>query len=715
MFRYDPQTASIRYDGAPPIALAGIAAYAHIAGEGEVALALLSAETLPNDTDGAAEETLLTFADEQTTVRAELRLVSSGRLLTGSVSAAIRNLSAYHTQRIFAAEGSVRFAFRELPGLTGLLANARHKEWWTRPHFDTDLRKLPPRTQSLLWETADGYGYLLPVCDAVNRTDLVGSADGLSIHVSTLEAGHDHFRSCSFVLTAGAEPFGLVEAAAGEGFAARGIGGSLRAEKQFPEAMSYLGWCSWDAFYQEVSEEGLMRKAAEFGGETGLPVRWFMIDDGWSDAADKMLLSFAADRTKFPQGLGQTVKELKETYGIRWVGAWQNIAGYWNGIHPQGEVFAALKDSLHRTRNGKWIPDATPGASFAFWQAWHEYLKLQGIDFVKVDNQSSLHSYLAGEHSIARAARAVHIGLEASAKLYFDGCIINCMGMAAENVWNRTYSSVSRSSNDFLPKIANGFGEHALQNAYNSFYHGAFYWGDYDMFWTGHHDALPHMALRAVSGGPLYFSDAPGKTNAAVVWPLVYSDGRVIRCSQVGRPTQDWLTKDPLRTKAPLKVWNTAGAAGIVAAFHAYDGEDVLEGEIGPADIAGLAGESFLVYDSFRHTVRRMRAEERFRVRLAPLEAELYVVVPETGAFTAIGLTDKLVAADAVLEVRQTESSATVRLKDGGVFSFVSARKPVQAAVNGREAIIETADAAQGLYRVICPADVKPAAVELSF
>ncbi|WP_207671281.1 Sip1-related alpha-galactosidase [Paenibacillus cymbidii] len=266
-----------------------------------------------------------------------------------------------------------------------------------------------------------------------------------------------------------------------------------------------------------------------------------------------------------------------------------------------------------------------------------------------------------------------------------------------------------------MPNIYRGFGEHALQNAYNSFYHGAVYWGDYDMFWTGHHDALPHMTLRAVSGGPVYFSDAPGKTNAAMIRPLVYSDGRIIRCSQPGRPTKDWLTKDPQRTRAPLKMWNTAGAAGIVAAFHAYEDEDVLEGEIGPADIPGLAGERFLAYDSFRHTVRRMGAEERLRIRVAPLEAELYVIVPETGAFTAIGLTDKLVAADAVLEARFAEDRATVLLKDGGIFSFVSARRPARAVVNGSETPIETADAAQGLYRLDCPAGVMPTTVELSF
>ncbi|OCT13075.1 hypothetical protein A8709_20190 [Paenibacillus pectinilyticus] len=702
MFRYYKESSSIRYDGTPIIELADIAVKAHIAGEGELLLALTSAtDSLLEEANSLKLDTRLLFEDEKSTIQVELVLSSDGRYQTARVSAEIRNQSAYHMQRLFAAEGSIRISIRALTGLTGLMANARHKVWWTRPHFDTDLRKLPPQTQSLLWETENGYGYLLPICDEITRTDLAGSLEGLSILISALEPGHERIRACSFVLGAELDPYKLPDAAAKQGFAARGIGGGPRTEKAYPDILNYLGWCSWDAFYQDISEDGLIQKAAEFN-QFSLPVKWFMIDDGWSDVSDTMLRSFSADMTKFPQGLGHAVQELKQRYGVRWVGAWHNMAGYWNGIHPQGEVFAAMKDNLHLTRNGKWIPDLTASQSFGFWQAWHSYLKQQGIDFVKVDNQSSLGSYLGGEQSIARAARSVHIGLEGSVALHFGGCIINCMGMASENVWNRPRSSVSRSSNDFLPKISNGFGEHALQNAYNSFYHGAFYWGDWDMFWTGHHDALPHMVLRAVSGGPLYFSDAPGKTNTAIIWPLIYSDGRIIRCDGIGQPTKDWLMKDPLHTQAPLKVWNTAGVAGIVAAFHAYNGDDVLEGDVGPADISGLTGESFLVYDAFRRTARRMQAEERLPIRLAPLEAELFVIVPETGPFTAIGLTDKLVASDSVLDVHMNEAKVTVQLKDGGTFTFVSEQKPVQAYVNGREANVVAADAALGLYTIAC-------------
>ena len=48
------------------------------------------------------------------------------------------------------------------------------------------------------------------------------------------------------------------------------------------------------------------------------------------------------------------------------------------------------------------------------------------------------------------------------------------------------------------------------------------------MFWTSHEDAQSAV-LRAISGGPVYFSDPVGTTDPARVWPMIYRDGRIAR------------------------------------------------------------------------------------------------------------------------------------------------------------------------------------------
>ena len=76
--------------------------------------------------------------------------------------------------------------------------------------------------------------------------------------------------------------------------------------------------------------------------------------------------------------------------------------------------------------------------------------------------------------------------------------------------------------------ISGGLAEHLLQNAYNALYHNEFYCCDWDMFWTKHEDCVKHSLLRAVSGGPVYFSDKIGETDPEVLKPLAYLDGRIL-------------------------------------------------------------------------------------------------------------------------------------------------------------------------------------------
>jgi raffinose synthase len=43
---------------------------------------------------------------------------------------------------------------------------------------------------------------------------------------------------------------------------------------------SYLGWCTWDAFYHDVSAQGIMSGLDSFR-RAGVQPRWIIIDDGW--------------------------------------------------------------------------------------------------------------------------------------------------------------------------------------------------------------------------------------------------------------------------------------------------------------------------------------------------------------------------------------------------------------------------------------------------
>ena len=65
------------------------------------------------------------------------------------------------------------------------------------------------------------------------------------------------------------------------------------------------------------------------------------------------------------------------------------------------------------------------------------------------------------------------------------------------------------------------------------------------MFQSTHPDAELHAAARAISGGPVYVSDAPDAHSAALLRSLVLPDGSVLRCEHGAKPTRQSLFDDP--------------------------------------------------------------------------------------------------------------------------------------------------------------------------
>ena len=79
----------------------------------------------------------------------------------------------------------------------------------------------------------------------------------------------------------------------------------------------YLGWRSWDAFYRDVSEEGIRQKAEELTGKE-VPVRWMLVDDGWLSVRydTEQLTDFAPDYEKFPHDFGPLAGSVARPSGI---------------------------------------------------------------------------------------------------------------------------------------------------------------------------------------------------------------------------------------------------------------------------------------------------------------------------------------------------------------------------------------------------------------
>ena len=557
--------------------------------------------------------------------------------------------------------------------------------WWTRPAFIESFQEIPDRTQVLFMKYPDHYACMVPMVGKKFKTCISGGTkDGLCLDMTAGLGGISSLEEPLYLISKDSSLYEAIHKAFVWIADYKGI--RIREERRIPEMFRYLGWCSWDAFYREVSEKGIRRKAEELS-EKHVPVKWMMIDDGWMTMDDKeeLLADFAPDRKKFPEGFRKMTEELKENNGIRWMGVWHALGGFWGGLVPESPLARREAPYLYQTVSGKLVPSPVTGEKF--YRDWYELLNRQGISFVKVDGQSSATWYFENDLPLAQAVRGMNEALESGASR-MDGGVINCMGMAMENILARPATAVSRNSDDFVPdKEEGGFAEHLLQNAYNALYHNELYCCDWDMFWTMHKDAVKHSLLRAVSGGPVYVSDKPGATDPEILKPLTYQNGKILMMDRSAKPAQDCIFSDPMK-EGVLKLHNIASygdkKAGGMAVFNLTDRMQPFS--FCPGDIPDLeVAHTYRVYDYFSKKAFSLDRNEKYEGTMEPDGFGWYVILPEGENGACLGLLDKYAGFTAVENIYESNNRVTVILGESGRVGWISGKKPQKILVNGQE------------------------------
>ena len=411
----------------------------------------------------------------------------------------------------------------------------------------------------------------------------------------------------------------------------------LRDEREYPEIFEHFGWCSWNAFYQQPTSEKIYSKLDELK-EKNIPVKWIIIDDGWSPVWENQLTSFKEDREKFPEGLGECIRRIKEDYGIEKVGVWHTLHAYWWGVCADSELGKEMEDCLFLT-NYKVVPINNLEKQYKFWDTWHSYLADCGVDFVKVDNQST-GGIWAGYSSTVLSTGISHQSIERSIKKNFDGLVINCMGMDMENVLSRPFTAISRNSDDFYPDRENGFAKHLMQNVYNSIWHSQVMHCDYDMWWSGKSDPQKSGVLRAISGGPVYISDAVGDTNLDNIIPVVGENGDICRLDHYAMPTYDCIYTDCESEGRILKTYNCKGDAVALALFNVSrrDITETFKFDVIP-DVA--ADREYVAYEYFTKKFIRINGSTEETVTLSSDDVRAYSIYPiltdEGGEYIELG------------------------------------------------------------------------------
>jgi raffinose synthase len=593
------------------------------------------------------------------------------------------------------------------------MATKRFKIYWTAPVFFSDYRYLGPANQLMLWRQTEGEDYhlLVPLAGG-GMVGEVGVSEiewrpEFRVAASSYDPKHAPRRVPLFAYAAGTDPYKLPREAYETAFAATEQYGRLRWQKPYPAVFNSLGWCSWNAYGQEVSADKIVQSVRSMR-EKNIPLGFVLVDDGWLSVKDQKLTAFEADPSKFPGGMSALARRLREEYRVPHVGVWHTFQGYWNGVAEGTEV--AREHRMFKGLEGKLLPDPREGRGESFYEDWFRLLKGWGYDFVKVDGQGNNVKFTDGLMPLFDSGGGSHRNLQAAAGKFFDAgglSLINCMEMSLENVYNWRASNVARSSDDYQPELKHNPKDHVYQNAYNAFWLANFAYPDWDMFQSHDEAAEYHAVARAVSGGPVYFTDEPGKERPEILKRLALSDGRLLMPDEPAQVTRDLLLSDPSIERVALKVFARVTrpglTAGVVAAFNVNKSERGDWGTLRAADPEWPTnvGGPVVVYRRGDGSVGRFDFHDPSEpFDLAGGDFDLFTLVRADDGIGVFGLLDKYLGPAAVVSVTRSGGAATVRLKEAGDFGAWLARRPARVEVDGRTLAPSSYSFASGLLRV---------------
>ncbi|KAL0404919.1 UNVERIFIED_CONTAM: putative galactinol--sucrose galactosyltransferase 2 [Sesamum radiatum] len=641
----------------------------------------------------------------------------------------------------------------------------RFKLWWMTQRMGTCGKDIPLETQFMLVESKDTsesehedsptiYTVFLPVLEGQFRAVLQGNEKNeLEICLESGDNAVETDQGLHLVyMHAGTNPFEVINQAV------KAVEKHMqtfhhREKKKLPAFLDWFGWCTWDAFYTDVTAEGV-EEGLKSLSEGGAPPRFLIIDDGWQQIGSEVKedpncvvqegaqfanrLTGIKENVKFKKnsktdeqepGLKHVVNDAKQQHNVKYVYVWHALAGYWGGVQPAGPGMEHYDTALAYPVQSPGVlgnqPDIVmdslavhglglvhPKKVFNFYNELHAYLASCGVDGVKVDVQNIIETLGAG-HGVPDTA-------------------------------------VVRASDDFYPRDPASHTIHISSVAYNTIFLGEFMQPDWDMFHSLHPAAEYHAAARAVGGCAIYVSDKPGNHNFELLKKLVLPDGSVLRAQLPGRPTLDCLFVDPARDGTSLlKIWNMNKCSGVVGVFNCqgagwckvakktriHDASPgTLTSSVQAIDVDGIAqiagpdwnGDT-IVYAHRSGEVVRLPKGASIPVTLKVLEYELFHLCPlkkitANISFAPIGLLDMFNSSGAVeqYEIQKTNevlddsvesrvlsenrppaATITLKVRGCGRFGFYSSQRPLKCIIGNTTTF--NFEAATGLVTLNIP------------
>ena len=331
----------------------------------------------------------------------------------------------------------------------------------------------------------------------------------------------------------------------------------------FEEWCDGFAYCTWNGLGQNLTEDKIFQ-ALDSLEKNGINITNLIIDDNWQsldnegyNQMDRGMLRFEANERGFPSGLHSTVSRIrKEHPSIRHVAVWHAMFGYWGAISPDGQLAKNYKTVEAKKPGGGTWTCIHPDDVGRFYNDFYEFLSHSGVNSVKTDAQFMLDDLQSAPDRRAMIQTYQDAWTVATLR-HLRAQAISCMSQTPQIIFHSQLPHnkprlLVRNSDDFFPDIESSHAWHVFCNAHNSLltqHLNAL--PDWDMFQTSHAWAAFHAAARCVSGGPIYFTDAPGAHDVGLIAQMTAKTPRgntvILRPARVGKTSGVYTSYDEQR------------------------------------------------------------------------------------------------------------------------------------------------------------------------
>ncbi|KAL5146206.1 putative galactinol--sucrose galactosyltransferase 2 [Glycine soja] len=515
-----------------------------------------------------------------------------------------------------------------------LLSLFRVKIWWMIPPVGRSASDVPMETQLLLLKKEKSLrlrmSFLLTLKSQLQRTlatfsfclfwmdsfaQLCRELNQMSSS-SALKVGRDAYVQASQSLEAafvnsGDNPFELIRDSIKILEKHKGTFCHLE-NKRIPAHLDWFGWSTWDAFYTEVSPQGIKEGLQSFLNE-GCSPKFIIIDDGWQETLNTFRkegesviegTQFATrlidikENKKFTNAgsenscnnLHDFVDSIKQNMNVKYVYMWHTLTGYWGGVLPSS-------DALKKYNPKILYPIQSPGTTGNLRDVAMDSLEKYGVGIIDpeklYDFYNDSHSYLASCETLGSEyggrvslTKRFQEALEQSVTRNFkDNNLISCMCHNSDSIYSsrivqqQEHLRISCQENQHFKPYTSPlshltvffFWERYLCQTWTCSMQYSFLITLSKCFYehSKHETAESHAAARSIGGCAVYVSDKPGNHDFKILKKLVLPDGSVLRARYAGHPTRDCLFEDPVMDgKSLLKICNLNVLTGVVGVFN---------------------------------------------------------------------------------------------------------------------------------------------------